>query len=161
MKLLEENDPFLSIALDEINQSDLSENIETVIDDMIKLMYDCNAIGLAANQIGLSLRLFVMHTTDGPIHCINPKVLKTGDVKPTKEGCLSFPALRLIVHRPNFIQAEYYDLNFEKKIKYFDGLEAVCFQHETDHLDGVTFDKRVSSFQFKNALKKRKRLKSV
>lgn len=161
MFLLPENDPFLNIAVGDLDLNNLPSNFHETVNEMIDLMYKVNAIGLAAPQVGLSWRMFVMHTTNGPKVCINPEIYKVGDMKPTKEGCLSFPSLRLIIHRPNFIQAGYYDLLGDHRKEYFDGIEAVCFQHELDHLDGITFDQRVSKFQYKNALKKRKTRKAI
>lgn len=158
MQLLEENDPFLKIPTSPMKLSELPDNFFTTIDQMINLMYEAAAIGLAAPQVGLPWRVFVMDSLSGPKVCINPEILKIGDIKPTKEGCLSFPNLKLIIHRPNFIKARYQNLELEEKTEYFDGIEAVCFGHELDHLDGITFETRVSKFQFANALKKRKKL---
>lgn len=157
MKLLPENDPFLKIPTLEMDLSNLPPDFDITIDNMISLMYDENAIGLAANQVGLNWRLFVFITGDGPQVCINPKIIKVGDIKPTREGCLSFPNLRLVVNRPNFIQVSFVDRELTTKTVFLSDINAVCFQHELDHLDGITFDERVSSFQLKNALKKRKR----
>lgn len=160
MQLLDETDPFLNIPTREFDISNPPVDFNLIVDQMIALMYEKNAIGLAANQIGLDWRLFVMHTVSGPKVCINPSILKSGDIQPTREGCLSFPNLSLIINRPNFILAEYFNIEMEKKTEYFDKIEAVCFQHELDHINGITFTDRISSFQLKNALKKRKRLKS-
>lgn len=161
MKLLSENDQFLSLSVDDIDLENLPENFQPTVSKMIDLMYEKRAIGLAANQVGLSWRVFVIRTEDGHRVCINPKVLKVGDVKPTKEGCLSFPGLALIIHRPNFISVEYYNENLEKITGHLDGIEAVCFQHELAHLNGRLFTEEVSKFQLKRAYEKRKKMKTV
>lgn len=155
MKLLEENDPFLKTVQSEFDLSNMPAEYKEISNQMIEIMYENLAIGLAAPQLGLPWRMFVMHTSNGPKICINPKILKVGDIKPTKEGCLSFPKLQLVIHRPNFIMARYYDIDLTERQEYFDGIEAVCFQHELDHLDGELFVEMVSNFQLKNALKKR------
>jgi peptide deformylase len=160
MKLLEENDPFLRTPVQDLDISNNTHDVESISTQLADFMFEHNAIGLASNQVGLNLRLFVMVSKNGTKTCINPKIIKKGDIKPTREGCLSFPKLSLFIHRPNFILVEYYDINMEKKSEYLDGIEAVVFSHELDHLDGKLFTDRVSKFQLSSALKKRKRIES-
>lgn len=158
MKLLPENDPFLKIPTLEMDINNLPSDFNEVVDSMISLMYDENAIGLAANQIGLDWRLFVFLTSDGPQVCINPKINKVGDTKPTREGCLSFPNLKLVINRPNFIQVSFVDRELVNKTIFLSDINAVCFQHELAHLDGRLFIDEVSSFQLKRAYEKREKL---
>lgn len=157
MKLLSENDPFLNIPVEEFDLANLPADLHSKISEMIVTMVNNRAIGLAANQVGLPWRVFVITTIDGIQVCINPKIISESNILPNPEGCLSFPGLKLVVHRPNILQVEYFnsDLNLVNETLY--GIDAVVFGHELDHLNGITFDQKVSKFQFKNALKKRNR----
>lgn len=161
MNLLDENDPFLKIPVDEIDISNLPDNFDEKIMEMIFLMNSSNAIGLAAVQVGLPWRVFVMKTLTGTQTCINPKIIESSNDLPLTEGCLSFPDLRLVVHRPNIIEVTYLDQNLALIKEKLYGIDAVVFSHELDHLNGITFDTRVSKFQLKNALKKRKRTQAI
>ena len=156
MKLLNENDPFLKIPVDELDISNLPNDFSDTVSEMCHTMMENAAIGLAANQVGIPWRVFVIQTISGIEVCINPKIIESSNVLPNAEGCLSFPGLKLIVHRPNIIKVEYFDSDLNRVTNMLYGIDAVCFCHELDHLNGITFDQRVSKFQFKNALKKRK-----
>ena len=160
MKLLPENDPFLTIPLDNIDLDNLPVDFFKDIDILIDVLYKHKAKGLAANQIGLSHRVFLIDSTYGAKCFINQKLLKVGDIKSTTEGCLSFPGLNLVVNRPNFIQIQYYDYSLQLKHEYLDGYDAVCFQHEMDHLNGILFTDKVSNFQKKRAYEKRRKLQT-
>lgn len=156
MKLLDENDPFLNIPVSDFDLSQMPSNFQQVASEMIHTMIENQAIGLAANQVSLPWRMFTIRTIGGIYVCVNPKIIKESNVLPNPEGCLSFPGLKLIIHRPNIINVEYFDIDLNLVTETLYGIDAVCFSHELDHLNGITFDQRVSSFQLKNALKKRK-----
>lgn len=157
MKLLNENDPFLNIPVEDFDLANLPEDIYSKISEMMVTMINNRAIGLAANQVGLPWRVFIITTIDGIRVCINPKIISQSNILPNSEGCLSFPGLKLVVHRPNILQVEYFDTDLNLVSETLYGMDAVVFGHELDHLNGITFDQRVSKFQFKNALKKRNR----
>ena len=118
-------------------------------------MYHSEGLGLAAPQIGKSIRLFVIDgkpaADDEPSLADFKKVFinaqiteKCGDFKLMNEGCLSIPHLREEVNRESHIRIKYYDENWNFHNKVFDGYKARIIQHEYDHLDGILFPDRVS-----------------
>lgn len=138
--------------------------LKQLIQDMFETMKVSDGVGLAAPQIGLPLRLFVVDGTDVKqdkdktkedlstfkIAFINPKITRQwGDPCTYNEGCLSVPTLREEVVRPSNVRIEYYDENFNLHTEEFDGLKSRIIQHEYDHLEGIIFVDRI------NPLKKR------
>jgi peptide deformylase len=106
---------------------------------MIQFMRDSQAIGLAAPQIGHSLRIFVMEVQGRIRVCFNPEIVESSTVLAEyNEGCLSFPGSSCIIKRPDTIIVRYQDAQGDWAEDNLVGLEARCFQHELDHLDGVT-----------------------
>ncbi len=146
--------------------------LQSLIDDMFESMYESNGVGLAAPQIGKSIRLFVIDASSfteiddnlsdeekkqlqGKKVFINAKILEeTGNEWAFNEGCLSIPGINEDVERPKKIKIEYYDRNFNKHIEEIDGILARVIQHEYDHLEGILFTDHLSSF--KKRLLKRK-----
>lgn len=131
--------------------------------DMVKLMIESNGIGLAGNQVGLLKQVFAIHLKDQVPFCMfNPTILygDDNDMVIGQEGCLSFPELFLKVPRYNSITVMYVDRQNNKCIIELKGIDARCFQHELDHLDGVCFTEHVSPLKLaiakKKLLKKRK-----
>lgn len=128
--------------------------------EMIAIMKSFNGIGLAANQVGLDARIFIMGSDKINGFCepqafINPKITKySNDHSPDREGCLSFPTLYLNVKRPTMIEATYYNTKGELQEVSVTGYMAKCFQHEYDHLDGICFTNRVSRLSLDIAIKK-------
>ena len=133
---------------------------EALENSMIKFMLDHNGIGLAANQIGLTKRVFVMGSENisgfpKPFALYNPKIIGYSDEQIIdKEGCLSYPGLYLMVKRPKWILAEYQDSKGNVNEIRIDGYLSKCFQHEYDHLDGICFVDRVSQLKLNLAMKK-------
>jgi peptide deformylase len=126
---------------------------------MIDFMIKNKGIGLAANQIGIAKRVFVMLVNDDdqktPLAIFNPKIIESSqDYFEDYEGCLSFPGLWLKVKRSIWIDAEFWDSSGHRQQKRFKNIEARCFQHELEHLDGVCFTDKVSQFQLALAVKK-------
>lgn len=119
----------------------IDEKLQTLIDDMIDTMHKYNGVGLAAVQVGILKRVFVVDLYDdkGPIVFINPVILKTKGEREVEEGCLSFPNQFAKVVRPDEVTAEYTDRNGKRiKVKAKDLLaQAIC--HEYDHLEGEVF----------------------
>ncbi|MDX2283659.1 MAG: peptide deformylase [Bacteroidia bacterium] len=130
-----------------------------LIQNMYDTMYNAQGVGLAAPQIGLAVRLFIV---DGsPIEekgaeslkdfkqvFLNPELLEeTGDEWAYDEGCLSIPDLREKVIRRRVIRLRYQTEAFETREERFDGMRARIIQHEYDHLEGVLFTDRVSSLR--------------
>lgn len=127
--------------------------LKQLIADMYETMYNARGVGLAAPQIGLSLRLFV---TDGaPFEeeevkdfkqvFINARILEEdGDAWKFNEGCLSIPQVREDISRLETVRIEYYDENWNLKSEIFDGLAARIIQHEYDHTEGILFVDKIS-----------------
>ena len=128
--------------------------------EMLALMKSKNGIGLAANQVGLLRRVFVMRTADGrEFGCFNPEITSGDDaLVEAEEGCLSFPELWLKIKRHTKITAAYLDNTGKQCIIELEGIDARCFQHELDHLDGITFTEHVSDLKLKMARKKQRKI---
>lgn len=126
---------------------------------MIQLMKESGGRGLAANQVGLLKRVFVIQLEGKePIGMFNPRIISTSDTTVEgEEGCLSFPDLWLSVKRPATIESEYFDKNGNQCTIQLSGIDSRCFQHELDHLNGVCFTDKVS--QLKLAMAKKKQIK--
>ncbi|HET7268797.1 MAG TPA: peptide deformylase [Oleiagrimonas sp.] len=111
-------------------------------DDMLETMYAAGGIGLAATQVGDARRVFVMDISEGlnqPQVLINPRILEKRGEQVYQEGCLSFPGIFADVKRAGWIHVESADTEGNLVTREVEGLEAVCIQHELDHLDGKVF----------------------
>ena len=128
---------------------DFDERLHSLLDDMTETMRKYEGAGLAAVQVGILKRMFVMDTGNGLRECINPIILKQEGINKVKvEGCLSVPGKCGYVERPEKVWVEYYDRNGQKQNKKFTGFEAKCFCHESDHLDGILYiDKATKMFK--------------
>jgi len=126
------------------------EGLAELIKDMWETMYHAEGVGLAAPQIGRSIRLFVIDSVQMMEEdkkeeglkkvFINPhKIEEGGAMKDYEEGCLSIPELRGDVERPTQIQLRYMDENFKEHTEVFTGVNARVIQHEYDHVDGILF----------------------
>ena len=110
---------------------------------MIQTMIRENGIGLAANQVGEHIRLFVMYVDGEFFHCFDPSIItNTGEMISSKEGCLSFPNQFCQVTRYANITVRFANANGHYQTREFKGLAARCFQHELDHLNGITMYER-------------------
>lgn len=147
-------------------------NLSAIITNMYDTMYNAFGVGLAAPQIGLSIRLFVIDTEpfsdsknltiEEQIQIknfkrtfINPKILEeVGEEWVFNEGCLSIPDVREDIYRNERITIEYCNEDFIKKIEVFDGLIARVIQHEYDHIEGILFTDKISTLK-KTLIKKK------
>lgn len=147
-------------------------NLKEVIANMYETMYNAYGVGLAAEQVGLSIRLFVVDTSpfgeDEDLKkeeqeqlkgfkrtFINAKMLKEeGEEWGFNEGCLSIPDVREDVYRQEKITLEFYDENFNKKTEVYDGLIARVIQHEYDHIEGILFTDKIAMLK-KTLIKKK------
>lgn len=125
----------------------LTQPFQEFLDSMVETMKANGGIGLAAPQVGKNIRVLVLSLTgtdhDGDIvHMVNPKIFYRDRARMAKmkEGCLSFPGQEYKVQRPQLITVKFYDRTNKEQIQLFTGTNAVCIQHEIDHLDGITFD---------------------
>ncbi|MEN6458808.1 MAG: peptide deformylase [Thermoguttaceae bacterium] len=123
--------------------------IKKVVREMFDLMYASKGVGLAANQVGLPYRLFVLNLEADPKKAeehvfINPVISRRSGTVEAEEGCLSFPEIYAPVKRSEKVSISAYNLAGEEVTLRLDGLFARAFQHEFDHLDGVLFIDRLS-----------------
>jgi peptide deformylase len=125
----------------------LPENIAEIAERMLDIMYDYEGIGLAASQAGLNKRMIVYDLSengDDPNALINPEIVEFDEEAcENEEGCLSFPQLRAKVERSPRIKLKALELNGDEVEIECSELEAIMFQHEIDHLNGITFVERV------------------
>jgi peptide deformylase len=140
-------------------------NFDTLLENMFETMNNAYGVGLAAPQVGLSIRLFIVDTAPfsededlskeeqaqlKKFKCVfvNPKIIKEeGEEWAFNEGCLSIPNVREDVYRQPKITVEFLDENFELHTEVFDGLIARVIQHEFDHIEGVLFTDKLSAFK--------------
>lgn len=133
--------------------------------EMIDFMIKNRGIGLAANQIGITKRVFVMGSENipgfpKPFALFNPRIIEASkEMIIDQEGCLSYPGLYLNVKRPEWIIAEYQNSQGNTHEIKIDGYLSKCFQHELDHLDGICFVDRVSRMKLQLAMKKLRKIK--
>jgi peptide deformylase len=133
-------------------------------EQMVKLMWESNGIGLAANQVGIRARVFTMMTRNlsgvtEPFAVFNPKILAASEeLEQGEEGCLSFPNLFFHVQRPAHVVAEFFDRDKNQCIIRFDGIDARCFLHEFDHLNGTCFTSKASKLKLDRAIAKQRKL---
>lgn len=156
LTLLDDNDPFLRnpIALLDVSSADI-EALKNLSKRMHETRIHNKAIGLAANQVGLNVRMFVMGLDFAEFTCINPEIISTNEeIVSITEGCLSFPSLLMKVKRPSEIRVKYLDLDLKEVECTFNGMISRCFQHELDHLNGIVFTERVSKLVLSMARKK-------
>lgn len=129
---------------------------------LIETMVKYRGMGLAANQVGLSHRVFVMGAEKVGFACFNPEILSGTGIEVYEEGCVSFPGLFIKIPRLSSIQVRYTDMNGVTKEERFDGLTARIFQHEMDHLDGILYTSKVSQLIVNRAKEKvKKNLKKI
>lgn len=130
---------------------------------MLTIMYENNGIGLAANQVGIRARMFVMGHKDSPELSqgfYNPEIIaNTNEILDLEEGCLSFPGTYVKVKRPKAIKARWQNPQGEWQEGEFQGYECKCFLHEFDHLEGITYQDRVSILKWALAIKKNNHFK--
>ena len=131
----------------------VTDEIKTLLDDMLDTMYDAPGIGLAANQVGSLHRLFVVDIADhkggeepAPYKMINPEIIdKSEETSVYNEGCLSIPDGTGDVIRPASVTVRYMDPEGETHELEAEGLLATCIQHELDHLDGILYTQRIEA----------------
>lgn len=130
-------------------------NLSQLIQDMFETMENANGVGLAAPQVGLPIRLFIIDAEQYDEKFvgmrkvfINAEILeRTGEEWSFNEGCLSIPDVRSEVMRPSNIKIKYYDENFVEHIEEFDDIPSRIIQHEYDHIEGILFLDHVSAFK--------------
>jgi peptide deformylase len=163
LNLITYPNPILNNQLPEFDWDNPVMDPKLLEEQLVKLMWEHNGIGLAANQAGVETRVFAIMTRNlsgvtEPFAVFNPKILAVSDEQESgEEGCLSFPGLFFQVKRPYHLVAEFFDRDKNQCIIRFDGVDARCFQHEYDHLNGVCFTSKVSKLKLDLAVKKQRK----
>jgi peptide deformylase len=148
-------DPVLRKMCQEVATVD--DEVGALVDDLLETMYAEDGIGLAAPQIGVTLRVFVYDVRDDEIEpgvLVNPRIVEATGKQKEVEGCLSIPGLDEVVERSGRVVVEGLGRDGEAVRVEAEGLLSRCLQHENDHLDGVLFVDRVSPLKRRMLLKK-------
>ena len=123
---------------------EITPRIRELVADMFETMYEANGVGLAAPQVGILKRIFVIDCTgEDPMVFINPEILETSGEQTGYEGCLSVPGKSGIVTRPNYVKAKAMDLDGNEFIVEGEELMARAILHENDHLNGHMYVEKV------------------
>lgn len=134
-------DPVLNKKCKEVKE--MTERTRELIDDMIETMYEADGVGLAAPQVGILKRIFVIDVGEGPIILINPRVVETSGEQSGQEGCLSVPGKSGMVTRSNYVKVIGLNENMEPIEVEGTELLARALLHENDHLDGHMYTELV------------------
>jgi peptide deformylase len=150
MQIVQYSHPALRWKSSDVTRID--DTLRATIQEMFRLMYAAKGIGLAANQVGLPLRFFIVNlsgdaeNTEEELVFINPDIKNRRGQEEGEEGCLSLPGLYADVKRAAEIVVEAFDLDGQPFQATLDELAARVVQHESDHLDGVLFIDRIDEF---------------
>ncbi|MDU2417407.1 MAG: peptide deformylase [Negativicoccus succinicivorans] len=129
----------------------MTKSIKTLLKDMKDTLYDANGVGLAAPQVGESLRIFVIDDGNGYVEYINPEIITLSDEKEEMtEGCLSVPGFVGVVERSTGVTVRYEDRNGRTHEVSATGLLAQAIQHENDHIDGTLYIERAKNLYKEN-----------
>ena len=139
--IVKEGDPVLTKVCRPVEKFD--EKLETLIEDMYETMDNGGGVGLAAPQVGILRRIFVIDIGEGRMEFINPKIIKTRGVQESSEGCLSCPGEFGITKRPMYVTAVAQNRHGDQFTINAEGLPAKAICHENDHLDGILFKEHI------------------
>ncbi len=149
-------DPVLTQRAAEV--TDLDGTLAHLVEDMIETMHEAHGLGLAAPQVGVQKRLFVYQLEDrDPVAVVNPTIAESRGEWEFEEGCLSIPGLYFPIVRPKEIHLTGWDIDGNEISIEADELEARCFQHELDHLDGRLLLTLLDKSQRKEAMRELRR----
>jgi peptide deformylase len=166
LKIVHYPEPVLLTVGRPVSDEAFADGLAKTLDDMFATMYAAGGVGLAAPQVGLSQRFFVMDVpeedgTPNKLAFVNPEILRVEGEQIGDEGCLSFPGLYQTVRRDmrvivkaQDVEGNYFELDLE-------GLAARCVLHETDHCDGIVFIDRMTVLKREMAKRKIKRLQKT
>jgi peptide deformylase len=160
MKIVRWPDPVLMKPCLPWDYENPPAQIDFLMSEMIETMAKSGGIGLAANQVGISTRVMAMHVQETGEYMVlfNPEVVSTSELQYiAMEGCLSFPGVLLDIGRSREVTVKYQDHRKQEHTRVFKDIDAKCFLHELDHLEGKTFREYVSQLKFDMAVKRAKR----
>lgn len=148
--------PSLLRKCDKVTSFDNELNI--LAQEMLSTMKNNNGIGLAANQVNVNKRMFVMSIENKNYIIINPSIKSYSiETLPFQEGCLSFPNISQKTNRAKSVLLQWQDINGNLQEEEFSDVAAICIQHEIEHLDGLTFIDKLSPLKKQFILKKYKK----
>lgn len=160
MNIVKFPDQILRERIPEFDFENPSTDPKQLEKEMIETMFANDGMGLAANQVGIRARVFVMGHKNFPENAqafFNPIVVaNTDDINDLEEACLSFPGIYVNIKRPRAIKARWQNSLGEWEESEFSGYDCKCFLHELDHLEGIVFQDRVSTLKWALAVKKSK-----
>ncbi len=156
--------PILKTKSKEVEKID--DKIIKQIKDMFETLESLNGVGLAANQVGITNRIFVMNVTADentkgypPVAMINPVITwESEEISDITEGCFSVPEQYAGVERPDIVKVKFLDMDGKEREEEYQGLASHCVQHELDHLDGILFVDHLSPLKRNMILKKLKKM---
>lgn len=162
LPIVKYGDPILTHEAQDV--SDLNGQLAEFVENMFETMYEAKGVGLAAPQVALAKKFFVMDCSGNRdpkqrIVCINPRIVETKGKIISEEGCLSFPGIYFEVERPEVVTVTAHDIHGQEFTLEVQGLAARCVTHETDHLYGKVFIEYLSPL--KRDLIKRKIKKKI
>lgn len=158
LKLVSQNDEILSKPMPDFDFDNPVMDPYQLEEALVVKMAEENGIGLAAPQVGVEAKVFAIITRNlpgvtTPFAVFNPSIVAISEEEEMgEEGCLSFPGLFFHVKRPSKILAEFFDRDKNKLTITLEGIDARCFQHELDHLNGICFTSKVSKFKLDRAI---------
>jgi peptide deformylase len=149
-------DPVVTQRASEV--TDIDGKLARLVDDMVETMHEAHGLGLAAPQVGVQKRLFVYQLEDrDPVAIVNPTIVDSRGEWEHEEGCLSIPGLFFPIVRPKEIHLTGWGLDGKEVSIEADEIEARCFQHELDHLDGRLLISLLDKGQRKEAMRELRR----
>jgi len=166
LKIVHYPDPVLLAVGKPFGEEEFNEELRQLVEDMFETMYDSQGVGLAAPQVGISKRLFVMDVPleegeSNRIALINPEIILQEGEQVGDEGCLSFPGIYTTVRREVRTIVRYKDVFGKEQELDCTDLSARCILHETDHCDGIVFLDRMSILKRELAKRKIKKLQKT
>ncbi len=159
-------EPVLLTVGKPVLEDEFNEDLKKLVEDMFETMYSSHGVGLAAPQVAVSKRLFVMDCSGGEdssqkIALINPEILHVEGEQVGDEGCLSFPGIYTKVKRDLRAIVRYQDVNGDFQELNGEDLTARCVLHETDHCDGIIFLDRMTTLKREMAKRKIRKMQKT
>ena len=166
LKIVHYPEPVLLAVGKPVGEEEFNEGLQKLVEDMFETMYDSQGVGLAAPQVGISKRLFVMdvpteENESNRIALINPEIILQEGEQIGDEGCLSFPGIYTTVKREVRTIVRYKDVFGKEQELDCTDLSARCVLHETDHCDGIVFLDRMSVLKRELAKRKIRKLQKT
>lgn len=166
LRIVHYPEPVLLSVGKPVSEVSFANGLAQTVNDMFETMYAAGGVGLAAPQVGLSQRFFVMDVADedgkaNKLTLINPEIVRVEGEQVGDEGCLSFPGLYQTVKRDMRVIVKAQDIGGKDIELDLDGLAARCVLHETDHCDGIVFLDRMTVLKREMAKRKIKRLQKT